>query len=527
MSRQFDHPEDLLPLGNGKRRAALPRDPLDDHARGIRERPPLVVDVLLDRVGRSLADLVAIQVDAAHPRLRAERNEPRPQPSDVDLAQPELRLRQDDDAPPFGGFVGERGELRRLGDTLGVDPVDGEKRHGLAVPQGDRSRLVQHEDVHVPRRLHGLARHRHHVRLQQAVHSGDADGREKASDRGRDETDQERSEDGYRDRRAPAGARRCVDREGQESPAGDQEDDRHRREEDCEGDLVRGLPPARPLDHRDHPVEERFARIRRHTDDDPIGQHAGSPRHCASITAALPDDRGALARNRALVDRGDPLDHVAVRGDEFPGFDENDVVLPEVGGRDLRRGGILVGGIEFAGDQIPSRAAQRFGLRAAAPLRDRLGEVREENREPEPDGDGEDESRRFLPLPRKRGDVEPRGHQTSDPDDEHHRIAHLAPGIQLHERLADGALQDVASDAGAPLWTRAHTVTPSGLMSEAEGLRRSGQAPGREGTSARRRSARSRPAAGRRSDCASAESPLRRESVFSRRATPPARGWGR
>src|ERR1017187_7545183 len=58
------------------------------------------------------------------------------------------------------------------------------------------------------RRLDGAARHREDVVLEDAVHAGDADGREEASDRGRNETDEKGNED--RDGDVPA----RVNREG-------------------------------------------------------------------------------------------------------------------------------------------------------------------------------------------------------------------------------------------------------------------------------------------------------------------------
>src|SRR5580692_1252136 len=49
---------------------------------------------------------------AAPPRLRGERNEPRPERLHVALADPELLLREHDDAAALRRLVGERGQLR-------------------------------------------------------------------------------------------------------------------------------------------------------------------------------------------------------------------------------------------------------------------------------------------------------------------------------------------------------------------------------------------------------------------------------
>ena len=53
----------------------------------------------------------------------------------------------------------------------------------------------------------------------------------------------------------------AVDRERQQRHRREQEHDRQRRQQDVERDLVRRLLPLRALDHRDHAVEERLARV--------------------------------------------------------------------------------------------------------------------------------------------------------------------------------------------------------------------------------------------------------------------------
>ncbi len=113
-----------------------------------------------------------------------------------------------------------------------------------------------------------------------------------------------------------------------------------------------------------------------------------------------PDSRmtGArLAGDHALVDRGDPLDDLAVARDHVAGLDE-DVVAPCGATRTAAgfqaapwRGSAR----SLAGD-LAARLAQRRGLRLATTLGDRLGEVAEQHGEPEPDGDREDEAGRRL-----------------------------------------------------------------------------------------------------------------------------------
>ena len=99
--------------------------------------PPSAPHVGLDRVGRALADLAPVQVDAAHPRLRGERHEAwRPSLLDVALAEAVLLLGQHDDAAALRRLVGERGELRRVGQLpLRPRPAPG----GTASPGGCRA----------------------------------------------------------------------------------------------------------------------------------------------------------------------------------------------------------------------------------------------------------------------------------------------------------------------------------------------------------------------------------------------------
>ena len=108
-----------MPSATSERCRALGRDLVQqvrDH--GV-DRAALAADPLGDRVAGALADLAAVEVDARHPGLRREGDElhaldaPRP--------QAELLLGEDDDRAALGRLVGERGELRRLGEVARQD----------------------------------------------------------------------------------------------------------------------------------------------------------------------------------------------------------------------------------------------------------------------------------------------------------------------------------------------------------------------------------------------------------------------
>ena len=78
-----------------------------------------------------------------------------------------------------------------------------------------------------------------------------------------------------------------VDGERLQRDDGEQEDDRQAGEQDRQRDLVRRLLPVGALDERDHPVEERLARLGRDPHDDLVAQHpraAGDRRAVAAAT---------------------------------------------------------------------------------------------------------------------------------------------------------------------------------------------------------------------------------------------------
>ena len=219
-----------------------------------------------------------------------------------------------------------------------------------------------------------------------------------AADGGRNQADEQRDEHG--DRHGLPGARglHAEEREGQERDRREEEDDGERREQDVERDLVRRLLALRALDHRDHAIEEGLAGIGGDADDEPVGEHARAGDDGAPIAAALADDRRALAGDRASLTDATPSTNLAVAGDVVAGLDEDDVALAKR--RPTRRRCVTLPSLrlgELLRGRVLARCAERVGLRLAATLGHRFGEVREQDREPEPERDGEDEAR---PAPR-------------------------------------------------------------------------------------------------------------------------------
>ena len=114
-----------------------------------------------------------------------------------------------------------------------------------------------------------------------------------------------------------------VDRERLQGDDRQEQDDREAGEQDVERDLVRCLLAARTFDQRDHPVEEALAGLRGDPNDDLVGEHPRPTCHGGAVAAGLADHRSRLAGDRRLVDRRDPLDHVAVGGDDLAGRDDD------------------------------------------------------------------------------------------------------------------------------------------------------------------------------------------------------------
>ena len=109
-------------------------------------------------------------------------------------------LRQDHDAAPFRGFVGQRCHQGGLGQFLFRMAAHRDKGHRLPVAEGDGAGLVEQQDVDVAGRLDGPAGQGDDVFLEEPVHAGDADGGQQGGDGGRGQADEEGHQDGQRNR---------------------------------------------------------------------------------------------------------------------------------------------------------------------------------------------------------------------------------------------------------------------------------------------------------------------------------------
>ncbi len=133
---ELDHAENMPAFGDHERRRAAPRHVVDARLDLRVERASLHNDPGADGVDRALAQLAAMMGDAAHPRLRRERN-------DRELAgferwgcDSEGALDQRDDALSLGSLVTKRRQQRGFGELLRRDAGN---RRGAPRPGGCRA----------------------------------------------------------------------------------------------------------------------------------------------------------------------------------------------------------------------------------------------------------------------------------------------------------------------------------------------------------------------------------------------------
>ena len=170
------------------------------------------------------------------------------------------------------------------------------------------------------------------------------------------------------------------------------EDDGQAGEQDVQRDLVGRLLPLGAFDQRDHAVEEGRARVRGDPHLDPVGEHAGAAGHRRAVAAALADDRRGFAGDRRLRRPRRRLRSLRRRRDQVAGLDQHHVAGLQRRRRRPVRVRACAAAMRLAWVSVRV-LAQGVGLRLAAPLGHRLGEVGEQHREPQPERDLEVKAR--------------------------------------------------------------------------------------------------------------------------------------
>src|SRR6516225_10009000 len=160
----MDYAEQASVLGDGEWRTPLSRYALTNRnclahcigywcgaqcrlrptGRAAPSRPGAATFSELDyRVNLPLADHDSVDIDPAHPSLRRKRHELRVERRHFAGTQAVFLLGQHHNRTAFGGLVGQRGELRRIGKLALLDTGKRNELGGLTVAECDRAGLVE------------------------------------------------------------------------------------------------------------------------------------------------------------------------------------------------------------------------------------------------------------------------------------------------------------------------------------------------------------------------------------------------
>src|SRR5699024_4401980 len=238
----------------------------------------------------------------------------------------------------------------------------------------------EQERIDVAGRFDHLTRFGNDIGTQRTVHSRNADGREQPADSSRYEADEQRYESGHRD----VGTH--VIRERFQRSANDDEHDGKAGQQDGERDFVRRLLTRGTFHEGYHPVEETFPRACRHLYQNPVRQHFRTACHGAFVASGLAYYRSGFARDGAFVYGCQTFDDFSVSGHGISRHTLEDIALFQLRTADDTY--LSVGGDEF-GRRFLTRLAERIGLRLAACLGYRFGEIGEKYRKEQNDENDE------------------------------------------------------------------------------------------------------------------------------------------
>ena len=192
-----------------------------------------------------------------------------------------------------------------------------------------------------------------------------------------------------------------------------------------------------PFDELDHAVDERFPRLGRDLNPDPIGEHFGAAGHRRPVSSRFPDHGRRFPGDRRLVHGGDALDDVAVTRDHLAGRHHHEVADLQVRGGDRFLAAIAH---QSPRHQVGPGPAEALRLGLPPSFRHRLREVGEQDREPQTERDRRVERDRPAAPDVCR---EPDGdHDRHHLDDEDHGIAEEGSRVQLLQAVEGGSPDD-------------------------------------------------------------------------------------
>ena len=126
------------------------------------------------------------EIDPAHARLGGEGDELRAERIEIAAANAVLLLGEDDDGTALGGLIRQRGKLGCIGEFFHADAGCGNEARSQTVAERDGAGLVQQQHVDVAGGLDRASGRGDDIRLDHAIHAGNADRRQQSADRGRE-----------------------------------------------------------------------------------------------------------------------------------------------------------------------------------------------------------------------------------------------------------------------------------------------------------------------------------------------------
>ena len=192
-------------------------------------------------VGRTLANLVTLEIHTAHARLGRKGNYRKTGLRQLALADAEALLGEHHHTASLGRLVGQACQLSRIGKFALANAANGQKGRSLTVAERDSARFVEQEHIYITRRLDGTSAGGQHIGCIQSAHAGNADSGQQRADGGRRQAHEQRHQrgDSQRISRAVLRGGKCSEQvQGQRHRKKHQ---RQRDEQQLESLLVGGL----------------------------------------------------------------------------------------------------------------------------------------------------------------------------------------------------------------------------------------------------------------------------------------------
>ena len=328
-----------------------------------------------------------------------------------------------DDGFAFRRVIPQGGKQRAFGHFFAADARRCDHCRTTTVTKSDGAGLVQQQHVHVPRRFHRATGFGDHVEAHQAVHAGDADGRQQAANGCRNQRHQQCDQEHQRQAAIGEMGERLQGHHHQ------QEDQGEADQQDIQRDFVGGFLALGAFHQGDHPIEGGLTGVGGDANQQPVRHQPCVAGDGRTVAAGFANDRCGFAGDRRFVDRRDAFDDFAVTGDHFPGSDAHHIPLAQAGGRHHFEAAI---GLFTPRTQAFTASLEAVGAGLATPFGQGFGEVGEQHGEPQPHGDlhGDEGGHGGVGHKAQHG-----GEDGGQFDHQHYRRALQLARVQLDEGL--------------------------------------------------------------------------------------------